>query len=244
ANGLFGTKRCPEQANRMQILKPLAIQHVGLASRNMVYVLSIDQMNFDVARLQDLKKWNPVDARRLHRYRVDTTALQPVRQAMQVFSESGKRSHRFGVPVGRYSDEDFGCTNINTSGVRSHYRQGPLQFSMFPFRLRHGIVSVPEFGNEPGVQNMELSQAGSSQQKQRCASPMLWRTGLGSNSLTGSPKLSTRGKTIYTYRCRLPFCKRWYGLDRTTLRVPYCYGASRHGGSGYSLAKEGWPRHQ
>src|SRR5215467_14076376 len=39
----------------------------------------------------------------------------------------------------------------------------------------------------------------------RCASPMLWCTGLGSNSLTGSPKRNTNGCATYTYRCRLPF---------------------------------------
>src|SRR5205809_2259628 len=27
------------------------------------------------------------------------------------------------------------------------------------------------------------------------------------------------------------------------MKVPYCYGAA-HSASGYSLAKEGWPRHQ
>ena len=26
--------------------------------------------------------------------------------------------------------------------------------------------------------------------------------------------------------------------------LPYCYGAGQQDGSGYSLAKEGWPRHQ
>src|SRR5215468_9538889 len=30
---------------------------------------------------------------------------------------------------------------------------------------------------------------------------MLWCTGLGSNSLTGSPKRSTNGCATYTYRC-------------------------------------------
>jgi hypothetical protein len=49
-------------------------------------------------------------------------------------------------------------------------------------------------GNEPGVQEMEISQAGSSQQKKYCASPMLLRTSLGSNSLTGSPKQAPMGK--------------------------------------------------
>jgi len=38
------------------------------------------------------------------------------------------------------------------------------------------------FGNEPGVQKVEFFQAGSSQHKSNCASPMLSGTGLGSNS--------------------------------------------------------------
>ena len=85
ADGLFGAKRGPQQANRMEILKPLTIQDVGLAARNVMHVLSIDQMDFNVSRLQDLKQWNPVDASGLHCHRVDAALLQPVRQGVQIF---------------------------------------------------------------------------------------------------------------------------------------------------------------
>src|SRR5690242_1430892 len=41
----------------------------------------------------------------------------------------------------------------------------------------------------------------------RCASPMLLGTGLGSNSLSGSPEASTNGDATYAYRCRVPFLR-------------------------------------
>src|SRR6267378_6717466 len=47
-----------------------------------------------------------------------------------------------------------------------------------------------------------------------CASPMLLRTGLGSNSQTGSPKQAPLGNTTYPYRCREDFLKHvrvWSG---------------------------------
>src|SRR5881409_1386695 len=60
AYGVFGTKRGPQQANRMQILKPLTIQHVRLAAGNVMDMLSIDQMDVNATRFQDLKQWYPV----------------------------------------------------------------------------------------------------------------------------------------------------------------------------------------
>src|SRR5882762_10551636 len=106
----------------MQILKPLTIEDVGLATGNVMHMLSIDQMDFDAARFQDLKQRYPVDAGRFHRHRVHTASLKPVRQLVQILSESRKRSYRVGIPIGRYADKDFCRSNINTAGVRSHYR--------------------------------------------------------------------------------------------------------------------------
>src|SRR5437762_713666 len=109
-NGLFGAKRGPQQANGVEILKPLTIQDVGLAARNVVHVLGVDQMDFNVSRLQDLKQWNPVDTRGFHCDRVDAALLQPVRQGVEIFSERGKRSYRFSIPIGRHGDKDLAST--------------------------------------------------------------------------------------------------------------------------------------
>src|SRR2546422_6570160 len=253
ADRLFGAKRGPQQANRVQILKPLTIQYVGLAARNVMHVLSIDQMDFNISRLQDLKQWDPVDASGFHGHRVDATLLQPVRKGVQIFGECGKRSHRFGIPIGRYGDKDLGRPNINTAGVGSHYGQTPVQFSMLPFLgtfslcLGHGSSPFVKFGNEPGVQNREISQAGSSQHKQRLRVTNVMAHGPGIKLLDGLAEASTNGDTIYAYRCRLRFCTRRQGRNWTNekfLTVMELASRTALDTPWQRMAKEGWPRHQ
>ena len=80
------------------------------------------------------------------------------------------------------------------------------------------------YGNEPGVLDMKISQAGSCNRKTVCyASPMLLRTGLGPNSSTGSLEQAPVGYTIYAYRCRVPFSTTGKRRDWTDAKVPYCY---------------------
>src|SRR5437870_4217371 len=209
----------------MQILKPLAIENIGFAARNVMNMLSIYQMNFNASSLQDLKQRNPIDTGRFHGDRVHAALLNPVGQGVEILGKRGKRSHRFVIPISGNGDKNFRRSNINTASIWSHDGQTPIQFSMFPFLcLCH--ESPPLVGNEPGVQEMELSQAGSSQQKNCCASPMLLRTGLGSNSLSGSPKQAPMGKRPTLTVAVLGFLVHvmdWTGASK----VPYCYWSGR-----------------
>src|SRR5207245_1809915 len=104
-----------------------------------------------------------------------------------------KRSHRVGVPIGRNGDEDFRRPDINTARLGSHYRQTPVQLSMFPFLcLCHG--SPPLVRQRARRARMgNLLRGIIATQTACCASPMLLCTGLGSNSLTGSPKQAPMG---------------------------------------------------
>jgi hypothetical protein len=71
-----------------------------------------------------------------------------------------------------------------------------------------------KFGNEPGVQEMELYQAGSSQHKQPLRVTNVMAHGPGIKLLDGLAEVSTNGCTIYTYRCRvdvLSHIKDWIG---------------------------------
>src|SRR4030095_14857346 len=77
ANRLFWAKGCPQQANRMQILKPLAIENVRFAAWNMMHVLGIDQMDLNAPSLEDLKQQDPIETGRIHSDRVHAALLQP-----------------------------------------------------------------------------------------------------------------------------------------------------------------------
>src|SRR4030095_4460054 len=244
-DGLFGAKVCLQYADRVQVLKPLAIQNIGFTSGNMVDMLSVDQMHFNAPSLQDLKQRNPVNPSRFHRHGVHVALLQPIRQLMQVFCKSRKRSYRFGIAIGWDCNKDLCRSDINTTGIRSHHRQTPIQVAMFSSLLCHGSPPYMKYGNEPGVQKIEISQAGSAQQNACCLSPMLLRTGLGSNSLTGSLKQAPMGK-----RPTLTIAVRQF-LNNL---MPRTGPASMRSSSllliwprtswHYSLAKEGWTRPQ
>src|SRR5580693_5286491 len=106
-------------------------------------VLGIDQMDFDSPSLQDLEQGYPVDPRRFHCHRIDATLFEPVCQLVQIFGEGRKRSHRIAVPICRNGNKDFSRSDVDTTSVRSHLRQTPVQFSMLPYSwfdlwLRHG----------------------------------------------------------------------------------------------------------
>jgi hypothetical protein len=60
------------------------------------------------------------------------------------------------------------------------------------------LISVPEIGNEPGVQKMEISQAGSSQQKQSSRVTNVIAHGSGIKLLNGLAEASTNGCAIYS----------------------------------------------
>ena len=91
----------------MQILQSLAIGYIGLASRNIFYVVGVDQEDLESPRLQDLKQRNPVHPRRFHRYRLHVARLQPVRRRVQVFREGRKTPHRLRMSSGIFGFLDF-----------------------------------------------------------------------------------------------------------------------------------------
>ena len=62
ANRLLRAERRLQQADRVQVLKPLAIQHVRFSTGNMVHMLGIDQMDFDTPSLQNLEQRDPINA--------------------------------------------------------------------------------------------------------------------------------------------------------------------------------------
>src|SRR5438034_6987128 len=119
ANGVFEAKRSPQQDHRMQILKPLTNEHVRLAPGNVMHMLSIDQMNFNTPRFQNLKQWYPVHSGGFHSHRVHTTLLQPVRQSMKILGKRRKRSHRFRIAIGGYGDKNL-RSEEHTSELQSH----------------------------------------------------------------------------------------------------------------------------
>src|ERR1700687_4525488 len=102
----------------MQILQPLTVGNIRFAPRHILDMTCVDQEDAESSCLQDLKKWDPINPRRFHRYRLDVAAFQPSCSSTQVFRKGQKTTHRLWISVHRNGDVDFGRAYVHTGSMR------------------------------------------------------------------------------------------------------------------------------
>jgi hypothetical protein len=95
-------ERPAEQPVGHELLQPLAVQHIGLAPRDVLHMTRIDQKNREAARLQQLVQRDPVHAGGFHGDGVDAAGLEPIGDGVQVDREARKLAHRFIVAIRRH----------------------------------------------------------------------------------------------------------------------------------------------
>jgi hypothetical protein len=66
-------KGASQQTVGMQLLDPLAIQHIRLAAGDVLNVARIDQLYFEAPTLEQFEQRDPVNAGRFHRHGSDAT---------------------------------------------------------------------------------------------------------------------------------------------------------------------------
>src|SRR5271156_6866724 len=81
------SKARTKQADRVQVLNPLAIGDVALSAWNAFQVMSVDQIHRESALLKNLKEWNQVDAGLVHRSGSCAAALKPLCQRVEIPSK-------------------------------------------------------------------------------------------------------------------------------------------------------------
>ena len=125
-------------------------------------------------------------------------------KACKILGKGGKRSYRVGVAIGGYGDKNLRRPNVDPASVGSQSRQTPVQLSDASWSLVFAMdrLRCMKFGNEPGVQKLKISQAGSSQHKHRVACHQCFAHGPGIKLLDGLPNKHQWG-TTYAYRCRV-----------------------------------------
>ena len=94
----------PEQPVAHQLANPLTVEHVALATADLLGRPGIDQVHLEPRTVQHLEHRNPVPPRRLHRHDLYRARLQPRRHRMQLVGEAGEGANR--ALVGTLRDRD------------------------------------------------------------------------------------------------------------------------------------------
>src|SRR6185436_12017795 len=222
----------------MQILQPLAIQNVGLAARDFMHMLSIDQMNFNAASLQDLEQRYPVHTRGLHCHRVDSALLQPVDEGVEILSKCRKRSHRFGIAIGGYGHDGLCSPHIDTSRIGSHHWQNPFYLSVLPLLLfRHRSSPCMKSATSQACMNGK-----SLKRDHRNRTAIARHQCYGARAWDQTPSRARRSQHQWGYDLRLPLPSPFFTtpVERGPIGKFLTVKALTQDSSGYSFAKEGW----
>jgi hypothetical protein len=102
----------------MQLLNPLAIDHIGLAPGHVLDVMGIDQLDIESPAFEQFEQGDPVDAGRFHGDGGDPAALQPIGQAPEIGGERRKLLHRLRIPIGRNGDKMAARADVDTGRVQ------------------------------------------------------------------------------------------------------------------------------
>jgi hypothetical protein len=111
----------PEGASQepvaVQLLQPLAIEHIALAAGDVLHVAGIDQEHLEAARAEQLEEGDPVHAGGLHGHGVHAAGPQPVGKQHEIGGEGAELAHRLVVAVGRHGHEVGAAADVDAGGV-------------------------------------------------------------------------------------------------------------------------------
>src|SRR5271166_2958316 len=154
-------KACPQQSYRVQILDPLAVGYVALASRHTLQIVGVDQIDLEPSLLQDLKQRDPVHPCRLHRHALNPAPTEPISQGMQIAGEAAEPARRLLIPIGWYRDVNLLRANIDARRIRLQHHRSALSLLS---SLCHGLLLV---AGERGPRRESLQ----SPDRDRCTAP-------------------------------------------------------------------------
>jgi hypothetical protein len=117
-------KAAAQQTVVVKLLQPHRVVHIGLPTRHVLDVASIDEQHFEASRFENLEYRHPIHARRLHRDRCDSDRLQPVGEPMQVAGEAPERTNWLRISVRWYPDHVEGRPYVETGCIGVNGNQG------------------------------------------------------------------------------------------------------------------------
>jgi hypothetical protein len=124
ADTIGGAEGALKKAVRVELLDPLAVEDVGLATWDILDVSGVDEDDFKAAFIEDFKDGDPVDAGGLHGHGVDATGQEPIGQSMQGTGISLEGPDGLGATVFRHSGIDFGRADVETGSIEIDLLEG------------------------------------------------------------------------------------------------------------------------
>ena len=76
-----------QEADAVELAKPLAINHVALAAGHVPHVVSVGHDDFEASRLENLEQRDPVHSCGFHGHAAHATSRKPVRKPVKIRRE-------------------------------------------------------------------------------------------------------------------------------------------------------------
>ena len=126
----------------MQLLKPLGIVDVGLATGDRLGITCVDEHHFHSPSLKNLERRDPIHGGGFHRRCRNPQPFEPIGQAMEVVGEGRERAYRLRIPLFGHRHHVEPRTDIDPGGPRMNHR--PL--SLLILRTCHHSLSMLCYG--------------------------------------------------------------------------------------------------
>ncbi len=114
----IGSEAAAQEPEGVELLKPLAVTDIALATRNAFDVACVDEQDFEATLLEDLEERDPVHAGRLHSDRLDPAHVEPVSERVKVRREAPELAHRLIVAILRHRDPVAGRADVDACRVQ------------------------------------------------------------------------------------------------------------------------------
>src|SRR4051794_5522 len=107
----------------MQLLQPLAIEHVRLAAADVLDLTGVGEQHREALLLQQFEDRDPEDSGGFHDDRVDRALFEPSDKALEIWGEGGEFTDANGIATRRDSDEMGSSANIDSGGIKVEWWQ-------------------------------------------------------------------------------------------------------------------------
>ena len=106
-----------EQTISVELLEPLALLHVRLASGHLARVMGIDQFDIKSTLFEHFEQGHPVDPGGLQHDGLDLTLLQPCGQGIEISRKGPKALHWLLIAILWDGDPVLGSPDINPGSI-------------------------------------------------------------------------------------------------------------------------------